>query len=480
VAGELALALESPLPSSLPAGIATALFCTGTATDGEEPVADLELMAGALRVRADAVAMPRFDMPVRRSGFWAVVPVQVPDDPGGFLDLLARVTRRDGGAEEVVLGKIAIATPAARAEPASPGPAGKEADQDLIAVCMATFDPDLELLAAQLQSLRAQSDPRWVCVISDDHSEPERYAELERQVRGDERFVLARSGRRIGFYRNFERALMLAPEDAGLIALCDQDDVWHRDKLSVLRGSLGDAMLVYSDQRLVDVRGRVLRDTIWRGRANNWSSLASMLVANSVTGAGALMRREVAELALPFPDAPGIEFHDHWLALVALACGELRYVDRPLWDYVQHERAVLGKVALGSPPVSAASGPRRQRWRAAYFLGYLPGKVRAQALLLRCDRFLTPPKRQALARYQNAERSPLAFTWLVLRPLRALAGRTETLGTEWEIAPGIVWRWLAGALARARGLPARMILDTRFPDPPHFELRRLQRWRAEI
>ena len=65
------------------------------------------------------------------------------------------------------------------------------------------------------------------------------------------RFVLSRSPRRLGFYRNFERALALVPAEAGYVALADQDDVWHPDKLAALLGALGGAQLVYSDARVV-------------------------------------------------------------------------------------------------------------------------------------------------------------------------------------------------------------------------------------
>jgi glycosyltransferase involved in cell wall biosynthesis len=293
--------------------------------------------------------------------------------------------------------------------------------------------------------------------------------------------VVSRSEQRIGFYRNFERVLRMTPPEAELIALCDQDDVWHPDKLAVLRRSLGDATLVYSDLRLVDRDGEVLRETLWRGRANNATNLASMLIANTVTGAAALFRREVAERALPFPDSPGIEFHDHWVALVALASGAVRYVDRPLYDYVQHEGAVLGKV-VGAParPDRRLRWPRMRGWRAAYFFGYVPGQVRAQALLLRCGDRLTASKRRALERYMVADSSPGAFTWLALRPLRALAGRTETLAGEWELVRGILWFRIARWLARRRWLSERLPLDSQFPDASQFQYRRLQRWRGRM
>ncbi len=446
----------------------------GTACEDRDPVAQLELLVDGRAFPLDAARMPRFDMPCRRGGFWGVVPVN-PRPGAERVQLRARVGRRDGGVEEIDLGAVPIAGPAQALSLARPGP------ESLIAVCMGTFDPDPELLRRQLDSLRAQTDTRWTCVISDDHSSAEGYAALTEAVGEDQRFLISRSQRRIGFYRNFERALRLAPAEADLIALCDQDDVWYPDKLAVLRASLGSAALVYSDQRLLDTQGLVLRNTMWHGRANNSSNMASLLVANTVTGAASLFRRDVAELALPFPDSPGIEFHDHWIALVALAVGELRYVDRALYDYVQHDSAVLGQVSSRADrPGRRVRRPRMRHWRAAYFLGYVPGQVRAATLLLRCGDRLTPAKRRALERYLASERSPAAFAWLLLRPLRALAGATETLASEWELVRGVSWRLIAGALARIRWLPERLQLDTQFPDPPHFRYRRLERWRAEL
>jgi glycosyltransferase involved in cell wall biosynthesis len=465
--------LESPLPASLPAGTGTAVFCCGTCLHRRQAVAGLELVVDGARHRVAAAGMPRPDLHhidprAFRSGFWGTVPIVARDAGAVELGLAARLA--SGDEEVIALGAIPIVEH-------EPVPAlGRLTGEDLIAVCMATYEPDLELFVAQVQSLRAQTDRQWLCVVSDDCSSPERFAELQAVIAGDERFVVSRSARRLGFYRNFERALRMAPAEARLIALCDQDDRWHREKLATLREALGAAQLVYSDQRLVDAHGRVLRDTLWRGRRNNHTDLASLLVANSITGAASLFRREVAQLALPFPDTPGLQFHDHWLGLVALAAGEIAYVDRPLYDYVQHRGAVFGEVT---------GGARRRRTRGllrggrgAYFLGYLPREVQAQALLVRCADRLTADKRRVLRRYLAAARSPLAFAWLAARPLRALVGHTETLGSESELAHGIAWRWAVALLARVPARWARRFCDASFPDPLSFEQRRLRRWRA--
>jgi hypothetical protein len=73
---------------------------------------------------------------------------------------------------------------------------------------------------------------------------------------------------------------------------------------------------------------------------------------------------------------------------VALATGEVAYVDRPLYDYVQHAGAILGQVSTGpeaSPGPGALArlraGLRRRRgffgrWRSIYFSAYLQLELR--------------------------------------------------------------------------------------------------------
>jgi glycosyltransferase involved in cell wall biosynthesis len=454
-ASDLVVRLETPLPASLPAGRADAVFCLGHVAHAPERIAEFALMAGGAVHRPDAWGLPRAD--AAGEGFWGTVPV--PARAPGALELGVRARTESGAVLEAPLGRIAIAPP-------DPPPSlGRPAPPGLIAVCMATFEPDMDLFRAQVASLREQTDERWVCVISDDGSAPERFAEIAGTIAGDDRFVLSGADERLGFYRNFERALRMAPAEADLIALCDQDDRWYPEKLATLRGALGAATMVYSDQRLVDADGRVLRETLWRGRSNNHTDLVSMLVANSVTGAAALFRRDVAELALPFPDTPGMPFHDHWLGLVALAAGDVRYVDAPLYDYVQHRGAFFGAVTHGDG--GGDRRPRLRSGRAAYFRGYLPRAVLARILLARCGDRMTEAKRRGLRRFVAAERSPPAAAWLAARPLRT---RKTTLGSELELVPGLAWRRLARPLRR----------DASLPDVLGFQQRRLRRWRADV
>jgi glycosyltransferase involved in cell wall biosynthesis len=479
---ELVAALEFPL-RPLPVGRPSAIFLYGHCFHRRQPVVGLEVVVDGRGHRPTAWGMPRPDLPSYRSAFWATIPIAPARRPGPIeIEVAARLA--GGRLARAPVGTLEAVAPSGRsARVELPGGDGT------IAICMATFDPPLELLRIQLSSIRAQTDGRWICLISDDCSSPERFAGIVDAVGDDPRFVVSRSERRIGFYRNFERALGMVPPGIELVALCDQDDRWYPEKLATLRAALGDAQLVYSDMRLVDVAGRVVSESLWEGRRNNHTNLASLLVANTVAGAASLFRREVLERALPFPHGPGWEFHDHWLGLVALAAGRVGYVDRPLYDYVQHAGAILGQVAVDGESRGAASRSRRRRaslrgalgrWRAAYFRVYLQLQLQAEVLLARTDSRLTARKRRALRLLIAAERSPLAFAWLVLRPLRRWIGRDETLGAEATLARGIVWRWLVAARAARRTRPGRWGADASLPpfDLKALEQRRMRRWRA--
>jgi glycosyltransferase involved in cell wall biosynthesis len=405
--------------------------------------------------------------------------VTIPAAPTqGKVSLLIRAHLEDGEVCTKLLGEIEVTGEV----PSAP----VRRDDGLIAICMATFDPDINLLRTQLSSIRAQTDRNWVCLISDDNSSREHYAEIEGATAGDPRFVLSRSPQQAGFYRNFERALKMVPPEADLIALCDQDDRWYPEKLDTLRQALGDAQLVYSDTRLVDTGGRVVRESLWQGRHPNHTNFGSLLISNTIGGSASLFRRGVMEAALPFPEGPGWEFHDHWLGLVAIACGGIKYLNAPLFDYVQHRGAITGQVAVEDSP-----SPRRNRrirdrlqiftrWRAVYFGSYIHLVTQANALLARCGDQLRPEQRATVRRLVAAERRLLPLVWLATRSQRPLIGRNETMGTEWSLIKGILWRRLLPLRIGRRQRPGGARFDASLPqfDPLITENRRLRRWRA--
>ena len=406
--------LEAARPEPLAVGRGNAMFVSGWCFHRERRIIDLSIRANDSTYPLLTHSMPRADVFVAydrrtdphdnryRSGFWAIMPfASANGDEEIELELVATLstgevsTRRIGGVPLVVPetsnGGVAL-------------PTAPTTDEPLIAVCMTTYNPPLDLFKAQVESLRSQTHRNWVCLVSDDQSRPDVYAAIREELEGDERFALSQTESRLGYYRNFERVLGLVGEEAALVALCDQDDRWHPDKLESLRGALESGVtLAYSDMNLIDGEGNLISPTYWTDRRTNHTDMTSLLVANTITAAATMFPRRLLDYALPFPTALGHAFHDHWLAMVALATGRIAYIERPLYDYVQHSDNAFGSrgaswkkrdAARSSDPQSRLKGRaglswRLLRWRLDYFYNACSARLHAEILMMRCGDALT-------------------------------------------------------------------------------------------
>jgi len=201
----------------------------------------------------------------------------------------------------------------------------------LILVALATYNGDRHL-GAQLASLRAQSWPNLEIVAVDDASGDGTWAMLQHAAQHDARLRIERNERNLGSAATFERAMSLCR--GAYIAPCDQDDVWHADKLQTLFDAIGGHTLAYADSALVDEHGAPLglRLSDRFGMAQGSDPLA-FAFWNSVSGHAMLFERELLAAALPFR---GSRFHDWWLAFVAASLGSIVYVPQALVDYRQH------------------------------------------------------------------------------------------------------------------------------------------------
>lgn len=296
-----------------------------------------------------------------------------------------------------------------------------EAEGPRVAICMATYNPPIALFKAQIASLQAQTHTNWVCIITDDCTTHEHYDRICYLVKNDRRFFFFQNRKRQNFYRNFQECLRRTPVDADFIALCDQDDVWNPDKLETLLSEFqADTQLVYSDARVVDHSGQVHSETFWARRANNYTDLPTLMVANTITGAASMFRASLLPDILPLPIPVGPVFHDHWIGLVALLNGSIRYVDRPLYDYIQHADGVIGhnynvwpgagaalrQVLSGAPSLGRMAQMASMVLKQALddYVFVLQKVMLAHVLLLR-NPGAPPEKRAAVERFARFETS---------------------------------------------------------------------------
>ena len=138
----------------------------------------------------------------------------------------------------------------------------------------------------------------------------------ERVLGGDPRFVALALARRLGFYRNFERALTLAPAGARVTSRWPTRTTPGTRTSSRRSWRARDAQLVYSDAADRRPDGELIADTYWeRARATTTRTCCSLLVANSVTGAASLFPARCSTTRCRSRPAQFTHFHDHWLAL---------------------------------------------------------------------------------------------------------------------------------------------------------------------
>lgn len=224
-------------------------------------------------------------------------------------------------------------------------------------VALATFNGSRHL-AAQLTSIFDQTVPVAEIVLADDGSR-DGTVDLARRVFAErvgasipELRIVAETASG-GVARNFERALQATRHP--LIALCDQDDIWHPDRIEAaahLHATRPEILLVHANARLVN------RDAEQLGSLFDALEISpAMLVAihagaefelllkrNVVTGATTTLRRELLDLAGTIPTG---WLHDEWLGIVAAAHGRSDVIERPLIDYRQHEGNEVGARRLG-------------------------------------------------------------------------------------------------------------------------------------
>lgn len=208
-------------------------------------------------------------------------------------------------------------------------------------------------LAAQVESVCAQQPPPAELVLSDDGSTDASVAvvreTLARHVGAVPQLVVLENAPALGVTRNFEQAARQCRHD--LIALCDQDDVWHAGRLARIVAEFErrpDLSLLHSDARLVDGDLRPLGATLFEALEVKPEELAAIADGhafevlqrrNLVTGATTVFRRSLLDVALPFPPQ---WVHDEWLAALAAATGRTDVLAEALIDYRQHAGNQIG------------------------------------------------------------------------------------------------------------------------------------------
>lgn len=218
---------------------------------------------------------------------------------------------------------------------------------DKVDVLLSVYDPDLEFLREQLMSINGQAYPDIEVFVYDDCV----------QKRTDRDFFykyitkypisfIPYSDKNIGYIKAFEK--LTAASDGEYVAFCDQDDVWHRDKISrcVERIKVEKSLVVASNQRIIDENGDVVSDGAENKNMDDdypWSCKDKKFLENAIVtsapGMALVADGKFARSTVPFSAHTG---HDKWILSCGAVEGSVSYIKEPLVDYRRHGNNTSG------------------------------------------------------------------------------------------------------------------------------------------
>ena len=217
-----------------------------------------------------------------------------------------------------------------------------------ISVAMCTYNGE-RFLPRQLASILRQTRLPDEVVIRDDRSS-DRTPQLIEEFRSHAPFPVdfQINDTNLGAKTNFEHAVFACKGD--LIALSDQDDIWHPERLERSQRELDqhpDAGLIFSDGGVINDFDQPTGDTLWKSFRLYRSSLEALQAGNYlplakrtfVTGATVMFRARYAAQCFP---TGSHWWHDGWLAMLIAAMAEIRPIDEKLISYRSHASQQLG------------------------------------------------------------------------------------------------------------------------------------------
>lgn len=215
---------------------------------------------------------------------------------------------------------------------------------------MAVYRPDPAFFEAQLRSIDSQDYPRMETLLLDDSADPVHSATVEAmtsRLLTRHPYRLERNDQNLGVQATFGR--LTEQSTADLLAYCDQDDIWLPEKIKKLAMLFADSITMgYSNLSIIDGEDKERYPTLQAmNRRFTHKAGAGLfpyfLQDNCVTGTTMMIRREVAQAALPFPES---FVQDQWLALWATSLGSIAYTPESLVRYRLHDHNVVGMNSL--------------------------------------------------------------------------------------------------------------------------------------
>lgn len=214
-----------------------------------------------------------------------------------------------------------------------------------ISVALCTYNGE-KFIKEQLESILNQTVSVDEIIICDDNSKDKTMSICQE--------ILSESGKEykiivneasLGVAENFLKALKLTTGD--YVFTCDQDDVWHSDKVEIFLRAANETKkdLYFSNGILVNGEGNSLGSTLWEAYLIDFNEISQqpllkrILKSPVVTGAAMMVSKKLIE---QIDTIPKVFLHDEWFSIVAAINNSAQAINVATFDYRQHDKNVVG------------------------------------------------------------------------------------------------------------------------------------------
>ncbi len=215
-----------------------------------------------------------------------------------------------------------------------------------VSVAMATFNGQ-RYLEEQLASLARQAVRPFELVVCDDRSSDSSFTILQKFARTAPFCVrVFQNDETLGYRSNFIKAVSLCR--GSLISFCDQDDIWHEQKIGRLAGyfSTSHNLAASHDFSVFYADGRAAIGSYF-----DFLNRSGFSPAHCVKGCTTTFRRTLIE-DFGWPDSASKISPDTWVCLVAALLRKRGFIAQTLIAYRVHEGNASGLIFGGDKPVA--------------------------------------------------------------------------------------------------------------------------------
>lgn len=244
-----------------------------------------------------------------------------------------------------------------------------------VGIILCTFN-GARYLNEQLSSIADQKYKNWRLFVSDDGSTDQTLELLHifRDHYGGDKVVIF-DGPKQGPTRNFLSLVDRVHQKCEYFAFCDQDDIWHEDKLlratEILDKIINNRPSLYcSSTRYISESSDYLQESYV---FKNSPSFKNALVQSIAGGNTMVFNKTAASILVKTPFTINLEAHDWWAYILITGCdGQVYYDPNPSVDYRQHSGALVGEnrtLQAKLIRIKKLLGGRLQRWNVENIKG---------------------------------------------------------------------------------------------------------------